>query len=172
MPAPCILVKFTCSSIWLWRPLRHGFWRVIHKELVFQPLQKYPSLIVWSDEPPRCTRSVHLDWSAKLSRQARQSLSVEGHGPFLINFTFMIYLLGIVRNMCHPAKLDKSFVKVGTPTERNAHKLNCAIFQAICSFYIQNICISPIHLSLSASSTEKRSSNSTVWKIAVIYSQH
>ena len=115
MPAPCILVKFTCSSIWLWRPLRHGFWRVIHKELVFQPLQKYPSLIVWSDELPRCTRSVHLDWSANLSRQARQSLSVEGHGPFLINFTFMIYLLGIVRNMCHPAKLDKSFVKSGHP---------------------------------------------------------
>ena len=40
------------------------------------------------------------------------------------------------------------------------NKLNCAIFQAICSFYIQNICISPFHLSLSSLSSEKRNSSS------------
>ena len=42
----------------------------------------------WSNKPPLQASSAHLDCSAKLSRQAKQSMRIEGHGPIVTNYPF------------------------------------------------------------------------------------
>ena len=47
-----------------------------------------PILGFWSDKPPRRPSLVQLAWLAKLSRQGRPSLGVDGHNPVLKKITF------------------------------------------------------------------------------------
>ena len=58
------------------------------QKLSFSTLIKVPFLIFWSEKPHRRSSSVQLACSTKRSRQARQSLSVEGHCPNLKFFKF------------------------------------------------------------------------------------
>ena len=76
---------------------------------------KAPSIFL-SDKSPWRAGSAQLACSAKLSRQARQSQRVEGHGPMLIQFTFLKSLEKIVQNTYQPAQSDDIFLKVGTPS--------------------------------------------------------
>ena len=58
--------------------------------------------LIW--QVPWCASSTHLGCSAKLCRQARQSMHNEGHCPILIDFTFLKSLWKIVPNITPPAK--------------------------------------------------------------------
>ena len=61
-------------------------------------------------------RPISVFWSAKLSRQGRPSLGIDGHDPILKKFTFLRSLpIKTVQNMYPPACSDKKISKVGTP---------------------------------------------------------
>ena len=60
---------------------------LIHGSFVFQLLHSN-TLMFWSNKPPLQASSTHLDCSAKLSRQAKQSMRIEGHGPIVTNYPF------------------------------------------------------------------------------------
>ena len=66
------------------------------QKLTFSTLIKVPFLVFWSNKSSLRASSAQLACSTKLSRQARQSLRVEGHGPSLIKFTFLKSLQKVV----------------------------------------------------------------------------
>ena len=68
--------------------------------------------------------SAQIACSAKLSRQARQSLCIEGHGPILVKFTFMKSLQKVVQYIYQPAQSDKNFLTAGTPNVRRVNFRN------------------------------------------------
>ena len=54
-----------------------------------------------------------------MSRQARQSLSIEGHGPILTKLMFLKSLRKIIRNMSQLGQSDESLLKVGVVDAAN-----------------------------------------------------
>ena len=85
------------------------------QKLSFSTLIMKPISVFWSDKPPRRPSLAQPAWSAKLSRQGRPSLGVDGHDPILKKFTFLRSLWKTVQNMYPPACSDKKILKVGTP---------------------------------------------------------
>ena len=76
-----------------------------------------PISVFWSDKPPWRPSLAQPAWSAKLSRQGRPSLGVDGHDPILKKFTFLRSSWKTVKNMYPPACSDKKISKVGTPSQ-------------------------------------------------------
>ena len=88
------------------------------QNLSFSTLTKVPFLIFWSDKLPCQSSSAQLACSTKLSRQARQSLCVEGHCLMSKFFTFLKSLQKVVRYMYQPAQFDEKILKPGTPNRQ------------------------------------------------------
>ena len=53
------------------------------QKLSFSTLIMKPISVFWSDKPPRRPSLAQPAWSAKLSRQGRPSLGIDGHDPIL-----------------------------------------------------------------------------------------
>ena len=77
------------------------------QKLSFSTLIMKPISVFWSDKPPRRPSLAQPAWSAKLSRQSRPSLGVDGHDPILKKFKFLRSSWKTVQNMYLPAYSDK-----------------------------------------------------------------
>ena len=66
------------------------------QKLSFSTLMMKPISVFWSDKPPRRPSLAQPAWSAKLSRQGRPSLGVDGHNPILKK----IYIFEILMKKC------------------------------------------------------------------------
>ena len=87
------------------------------QKLSFSTLIMKPISVFWSDKPPRRPSLAQPAWSAKLSRQGRPSLGVDGHDPIFKKITFLKSSWKTVQNMYPPACSDEKFLEVGTPNE-------------------------------------------------------